>query len=141
MLNLFKKLFGLKKLETKNIIFSSSYTDGRSRGSGGMNLYNDGTVENWSSKFSTNKETKKWDRKSENKQGKISRSILDQIIELINSSGIIEKECPRAQTYDVVRSYTVNSNGKSKHFGDPGGNCGEVLRKIESLIREDLKQK
>lgn len=132
--------------EKNNLIYSSKYTNGNAykgdkRGAGGgeFKLYDDSTViyTSYFADMGPGHEKPEY----ETKEKKFEISIVNQIIELIKSSGIMKKECPSGQNFDVVKWYTINLDGEERKFKDPLGECGEVIDKIEKLIRENFNEK
>lgn len=132
--------------ETNKLIYSSKYTNGNAykgnkRGAGGgeFKLYDNGTViyTSYFADMGLGHEKPEY----ETKEKKFEISIVNQIIELIKNSGVMRKECPSGQNFDIVKWHTINLNGEEKKFKDPLGECGEVIDKIEKLIWENFNEK
>ena len=65
---------------------------------------------------------------------KIDAARLSQIAEKINTSGIMEKDCPPQRIMDVGWDYEINTGGVKKSFHNPPVECRDIFNGIDNLL-------
>lgn len=75
-----------------------------------------------------------------NKEKKLSVGDMKQIIDYIESSGIMSKTCSESNVVDGSIGYTINFNGATKRI-DGLGSCENDLRPIEKIINAQPSEK
>ena len=72
-----------------------------------------------------------------NSQKQLSQESVNEIIDQINKTKIMEKNCKPGGVLDYGATYRFNIEGKIKSIDYPG--CGDELRKIDDFIKTSLK--
>lgn len=65
-------------------------------------------------------------------------TIVEQIINKIRDSGIMEKNCPSSNIMDAGWDYQVNIDGVKKSFSNPPSDCRDAFDKVDDLISSVL---
>ena len=69
----------------------------------------------------------------------LSKVVVDQVINQINTSGIMTKICMPMMIQDAWWNYQINLDGKKVKFRNPPDACMDDFNKIDKLIDSAVK--
>jgi hypothetical protein len=64
--------------------------------------------------------------------------IVEQIINKIKDSGVMEKNCPSQQIMDAGWDYQVTINGVKKSFHNTSRDCQDIFDQVDNLLNSFL---
>lgn len=71
----------------------------------------------------------------------LGKTVVDKIIKIIQTSGIMNKECPEYLTVDASWDYQVQIGGQKKSFVNRPAQCQPTLDEISKILTAAAKAK